>query len=112
MSVASSAGIDKPTFNTEITIKFNGNGSYTYTFPPGTNLATFGGSYTLDEQLNISMAPIAPKEKLVVTSLPLGQPFHGSGRRVVSESEVQAAQTRLDLQGIETAIRKLQQPVQ
>lgn len=105
MNVASSTGIDKPSFNSDITVKFAGNGSYTYTFPPGSNLATFGGSYTLDEQLNISMAPIADKQTLTVTTLPLGDEY---SKPVTSNVAVQVAQNRLDLQAIETAIRKLQ----
>lgn len=109
MNVASSAGIDKPSYNSDITIKFAANGSYTYTFPPGSNLASFGGSYTLDEQLNISMAPIADKQILRVTTLPLGEPYD---KPVVSSVAVQNAQTRLDLQAIESAIRKLQPGVQ
>jgi hypothetical protein len=104
MSVASSVTIDKPVYNTEINIKFAANGTYTYTFPPGTNLAAFGGSYTLDEQLNISMAPIADKQEISVTSLPVQQ-FRNPVR---STAEVQAAQGRLDLLGIEQAIRRLQ----
>ena len=104
MAVAASATIDKPTYNTEINIKLSANGSYTFTFPPGTNLAAFGGSYTLDEQLNISMAPIAETHRLSVTSLPV-QKF---GQPVTSSVQVQSAQTRLDLLGIEQAIRRLQ----
>lgn len=104
MAVASSVTIDKPVYNTEINIKFAANGTYTYTFPPGTNLAAFGGSYILDEQLNISMAPIPEKQELSVTSLPVQQ-FRNPVR---STAEVQSAQSRLDLLGIEQAIRRLQ----
>ena len=75
MEVASSVAIDKPIYDTDVTIKLSGNGTYTFTFPPGTNLAGFGGSYSLDEQLNISMAPIADTKKLTVTSLPVEGTF-------------------------------------
>jgi hypothetical protein len=105
MAISSSVTIDKPVYNTEITIKLSANGTYTFTFPPGTNLAGFGGSYTLDEQLNISMAPIADKQTLKVTSLPVGQQFSAP---VNSTVVVESAQNRLDLLGIEQAIRKLQ----
>jgi hypothetical protein len=107
MSVASSATIDKPIYDTDVTIKLSANGTYTYTFPPGTNLAGFGGSYTLDEQLNITMVPIAETKKLTVTSLPIGQQYQ---QPVVSTIQVESAQNRLDLLGIEQAIRKLQTP--
>ena len=46
------AQVDKPTFSSDITIKFGGTGTYTYAFPVGSDLATFGGSYQLDELLN------------------------------------------------------------
>jgi hypothetical protein len=105
MSVASSLSADKPVYNSEITIRFSANGSYTYTFPPGTNLASFGGSYGLDEQLNISMAPIPDKQTLVVNSLPSSPQYT---KPVTSTVLIESPQIRLDLQGIETAIRKLQ----
>lgn len=105
LSVASSLSPDKPSYNSEITIKLQANGSYTYTFPAGTDLATFGGYYSLDEQLNISMAPIADKQTLEVTSLPSSQQYT---KPVTSRVDVESPQIRLDLQSIETAIRKLQ----
>jgi hypothetical protein len=107
MAIASSVTIDKPVYDTEITIKLSGNGTYTFTFPPGTNLAGFGGSYTLDEQLNISMAPIADPKTVHVTSLPIGKQYDRPAS-VASTIQVESAQNRLDLLGIEQAIRKLQ----
>jgi hypothetical protein len=106
MTVASSTTVDKPVYDTEITIKLSGNGTYTYTFPPGTNLAALAASYQLDVQLNISMSAIAATKKIVVTSLPLGEQYDVS---VTSTAQVEVAQNRLDLMGIEQAIRKLQQ---
>ncbi len=114
LEAASSAAIDKPTYNTDITIKLAANGSYTFTFPPGTNLASLGGSYSLDEQLNIGMAPTDPKPKeLTVISLPAGQNLKDDGRPpeqklTTSTSSVEAAQSRLDLLQLEQAIRSLQ----
>ena len=102
--VADSATADKPVYNTDITIKFSANGTYTYTFPPGTDIASFGGSYSVDEQLNISMAPIASKKPLKVTSLPVGQAYSVP---VTSSVQLESAQNRLDLLGIEQAIRTL-----
>jgi hypothetical protein len=106
MVVASSATIDKPIYDTDITIKFSGNGSYTWNFAPGTNFLAAGGSYQLDEQLNITMAPIAPAKQLHVTSLPVGDAF--TSQPVSSSVQIQSAQSRLDLLGVEQAIRKLQ----
>jgi hypothetical protein len=51
----SGSKLDKPSFSAEVFMKFNGNGSYTYTFPPGTNLVTMGGYYQLDEILTINI---------------------------------------------------------
>ncbi len=104
-SVAKSISADKPVYDSELTITFSANGSYTYTFPAGTNLASFGGSYSVDEQLNISMAPIADKQTISVVSLPIGKQYTVP---VTSTVQVQSAQSRLDIQGLETAIRKLQ----
>lgn len=105
LSVAASLSADKPVYNSQITIKLAANGAYTFTFPAGTDLASFSGNYSLDEQLNISMAPIADKETIRVTSLPLGKQYRSP---VTSTVQVDAAQNRLDIQGLETAIRQLQ----
>jgi hypothetical protein len=52
----------------------SGHGSYTYTFPLGADLAAFGGSYAVDDQLNISMAPIE-KTPISAVTLPSGTNF-------------------------------------
>jgi hypothetical protein len=105
LSVAASLSADKPVYNSQIQIRLGANGSYTFTFAAGTDLASFSGSYSLDEQLNISMAPIDDKETISVTSLPTGKQYRAP---VTSTVQVRAAQTRLDIQGLETAIRQLQ----
>jgi hypothetical protein len=105
MAVASSVNIDKPVYNTDITIKFAGNGSYTFTIPRGTDLGSLAGSYVVDEQLNISMTPIAPKTTLHVTTLPQGGLYKGA---VTTTAAVQAAQTRLDFLSLEQAIKSIQ----
>lgn len=105
LNVASSAKIDNPTYNTDITIKLTGGGSYTFTFPPGTNLASLGGSYSIDEQLNISMVPIADTPPpLKVVTLPVSKEFQVTP---VTTVQVEAAQTRQDLSQIEQAIRSI-----
>lgn len=105
LNVASSAKIDNPTYNTDITIKLLAGGSYTFTFPPGTNLASLGGSYSIDEQLNISMIPIADTPPpLSVVTLPVSKEFQSTA---ITSVQVQAAQTRQDLSQIEQAIRML-----
>lgn len=104
--VASSFSADKPNYNSEITIKLAANGSYTFTFPAGTDLATFGGSYVLDEQLNISMVALPDEKKLTVTTLPNSDMQYR--RPVASTVTLVSPEVRQDLQSIETAIRKLQ----
>jgi hypothetical protein len=112
MDVAASADIDKPSYNTDITIKLSGNGTYTYTFPPGTDLASLGASYALDEQLNILMTPLpTPGKPLKVVTLPSGDNF-GNPKRisvaVPSTITVESATQRLDVIQLEQAIRALQ----
>ena len=105
LRISKALTIDKPVYNTQITIRFAANGTYTYSFPAGADVAAAGASYGLDEQLNISMAPIDPPKQLVVVSLPNGQTF--SEEAPVSRIQVESAQDRLDLLGIETAIQNL-----
>jgi hypothetical protein len=109
MYMTGSAEIDKPTYNTDITIKFSGNGSYTYTFPKGTNLASLSGSYSVDEQLNITFAPLNATPAFTVVTLPLnGKGFPNRGTVPLSTG-VENAQVRTDLIQIEQALRKLPQ---
>jgi hypothetical protein len=109
VSVAKSVNIDKPSYNSDITIKFSGSGSYTYLFTPGTDLASLAASYSLDEQLNISMTPIAETKKLKVVTLPVGENFKGpKEQQVITSVTTQSAQSRLDLIQIEQAIKSLQ----
>lgn len=108
--VAPSADVDKPSYNTDITIKFAANGSYTYTFPPGTNLASAGGSYTVDEQLNISMVAIDEKKSISAVTLPSGTNFVDqteTSRLVSSTATPEVAKTRTDTMQLEQAIRSL-----
>ena len=60
------ANIDKPVYNTDITVKFSANGTYTYTFLPGTDVASLGGSYTLDEKPTSAwrLYPISKRSRL------------------------------------------------
>ena len=55
-------------------IKFNGTGSWTYTFPPGMDLLTFSGYYQLDEILNINFTAKTKVDKFNVVTLPVGGP--------------------------------------
>jgi hypothetical protein len=66
--------IDNPSFTAEVFIKFNGTGSWTYTFPPGTDLLTLSGYYQLDENLNINFTAKTKVDKFNVVTLPVGGP--------------------------------------
>lgn len=102
--------MEKPTFNTQIVIKFDGTGNFTYNFPLGTNFASLFGSYALDETLQISMTP-DPKRKPVVT-LPPGGTFPGS-TLVPTSGISDGARRRLDEMQIEQLLRNLQtRPIQ
>ncbi len=111
MDAAQVADVDKPTFSADVTIKFGGNGSYTFAFPAGSDLGTLGGSYQLDEQLQILMTRLTPTKKFIVISLPTAQDFGPDPRAVVltqaETSVVQDAKARLDVIQLEQTIRGL-----
>lgn len=104
-AVISGSKIDKPSFSSEVNMKFAGSGSYTYTFPPGTDLVTLSGFYQLDEILNVNLIAKTPIVKITAVTLPPnGKAFEPRG--TVVPSVVNTLQdTRGDLQQIEQAIR-------
>jgi hypothetical protein len=109
--IVTGSSIDKPTFSSDVLIKFNGTGSYTYTFPPGTDLVTLSGYYQLQETLNITFtAKAKPPHKFEIVTLPKGgKGFdpNSAPHLVLSQAAVAAAETRGDLAQIELAIRNL-----
>jgi hypothetical protein len=108
MYVTGTAELDKPTYDSDITIKFSANGSYTYTFPAGTDLASLSGSYSVDEQLNITFAPLNTTPPFTVVTLPRGgKGFEPNSAAPISTTAVENAQVRTDLIRIEQSIRKL-----
>jgi hypothetical protein len=108
-AVLTHSSIDKPSFSTEVYTKYSGAGSYTYTFPAGTDLGSLSGYYQLDETLNINFAAKTPSVKISAKTLPPGGPGFGPNAptgAVVSTVQVLQEQ-RSDLQQIEQAIRNL-----
>jgi hypothetical protein len=99
--------IDKPSFSSEVVMKFSGNGSYTYTFPAGTNLATLGGFYQLDEILNVNfIAKPSEAPPIRTVTLPLnGKTFEKSSGQPAPSVVRSLQDQRGDLQQIEQAIR-------
>jgi hypothetical protein len=105
-SVLSHSKIDKPSFSSEVFMKFSGSGNYTYTFPAGTDLATLGGFYQLDETLNINFTAKPPSTKIEAVTLPRNGKQFLVDRGPLTPSVVSTLQEqRGDLQQIEQAIR-------
>jgi len=103
--LAKLTNIDKPTFNSEIVVKFDaGNVGASYFVPNGwTYSAALAGTARRDETLSISMTP-DPKVKHVET-LPKGvikKLAAGTGERISA-----AAQSRLDQIQLEQTLRNL-----
>ena len=99
--------IDKPSFSSDVLIKFNGNSSYTYTYPPGSQLLTLGGYYQLQETLNINLTAKPKAEKIVAVTLPVGGPGspNNVGRGLVVSTATVFHEQLSSLQQIEQAIR-------
>lgn len=106
--------IDKPSFSSDVLIKFNGSSSYTYTYPPGTELLTLGGYYQLQETLNINLTAKPAGDKIVAVTLPVGGPGSPKnvGRAHVISTVTVSQEARSDLQQIEQAIRNQKLPAQ
>jgi hypothetical protein len=106
---APAATIDKPTFSTDITIKFTGSGGYSYAFPFGSDALSLSGSYQIDEILGILMTPLAPPKKpYSVVTLPVGEDFATRTATVPRSSlvgGVEAAASRLDVIQLDQTIR-------
>jgi hypothetical protein len=104
-AVVSHSKIDKPSFSSEVFMKFSGSGSYTYTFPPGTNLATLGGYYQLDETLNVNITAKTPVVHITAVTLPSNGKAFASQGPLAPSAVTTLQETRGDLQQIEQAIR-------
>jgi hypothetical protein len=105
-SVLSHSKIDKPSFSAEVFMKFTGAGSYTYTFPAGSDLATLGGYYQLDENLNVNLTAKTPVVRITAVTLPPNGNGFVKGQGPLAPSVVTTLQEqRGDLQQIEQAIR-------
>lgn len=108
--VLTRSAIDAPSFTADVYIKFGGSGSYTYTFPPGTDLASLGGYFQLQETLTINFTAKAKVDKFTVISLPRGGFPANIGRghipspvAIVEEQQSQLQQIRQQLQNLRPA---------
>jgi hypothetical protein len=105
-SLVSHSKIDKPSFSSEVFMKFSGLGSYTYAFPPGTDLVTLSGFYQLDEILNINFTAKTPVVRITAVTLPNnGRGFEPNSGPLAPSMVSTLQETRGDLQQIEQAIR-------
>jgi hypothetical protein len=103
-----SATIDKPQFNSDITIKFAASGGYSFAFPAGTNTLSLSGSYALDEQLNIAMTKVTTSTIVAIT-LPVGEDFRNpKNKQTIVTSTVQSAQTQMDILQLQQAVTSTQ----
>jgi hypothetical protein len=102
------SAIDAPTFTADVIITFGGNGSYTYTFPPGTNLATLGGSFQLQETLGVVFSA-KPKVAVVVTLPKGGEGFYDNRARQVHSTTTLLERQETSLQQIRQQLQNLRQ---
>lgn len=101
------SSIDNPKFTAEVVVKFNGTASYTYTFPPGTDLLTLSGYYQLDETLSI----VFTKKAVVVAKYDLiTLPAGGAGFRKNRARQVNSSISILENQ--QTSLQQIRQQLQ
>jgi len=108
-AVATNSSLAKPSFSKEVFTKYSGSGSYTYTFPPGTDLLTLSAYYQLDQILNINISAKTITTPLSAKTLPPGGKGFGPNAptgAVLSTVQVLQDQ-RSDLQQIQQAISNL-----
>ena len=101
--------IDKPTYNSQIVITWDGSGTFTYNYPFGTDFLGGLASYKLDETLSIAFTPSEGPKKPVRT-LPTGTEYSSvavGAPGVLSPAE----QSRLDLLSLQQSIVNLQSAI-
>jgi hypothetical protein len=107
------ASIDAPSFTADVFIKFNGTGSWTYTFPPGTNLLTLSGFYQLEESLTITFTAKPKKDTFKVVSLPKGgDGFYANRGTPVASTITLIQDQNASLQQIRQQLQNLRIPTQ
>lgn len=90
------ATLSDPTFSATITVKFSGNGNYSYAFLEGSGFLTMSGNYLVEEQLSIKM-----------TRIPKTPPGMLRKRDGLEVTGLEAAQQNLMILRLEEAIRGL-----
>jgi hypothetical protein len=107
-SIAGLTKIDKPTYNSEIIVTWDGAGSFTYNYPLGTDFFGFMGSYKIDESVAVAFTA-EPKPTRKIRTLPNGTEYSSVDTGPGSVSP--AAQSRLDLLSLQQSITNLENAV-
>ena len=87
-------------------MKFNGNASYTYTFPTATDLVTMGGFYQLDEILNVNLVAKTPTVRISAVTLP------SNGKGFVTSQGPPAPSVMFSTQQTNASLQQILQAIQ
>jgi hypothetical protein len=102
--------LDKPTYNSEITIQLDGSGTFTYNQPFGTDFLNAFGSYKLDESVAIAFVAEPAKKIVTVRTLPSGAEYSSASSAPTTVSS--AAKSELGTLGLQQQIINLQTAVE
>jgi hypothetical protein len=98
--------VDKPTYNSQVVATWDGSGSFTYTYPFGTDFAGLYAMYKLDESVAIAFTAEGKPPERPIRTLPGGTGY--ASTPVESGSNVSpAAQSRLDFLSLQQTITNL-----
>lgn len=102
--------LDKPTFNSGITIQWDGSGTFTYNQPFGTNFVNGFGMYRLDESVAIAFVSAPIPKTVKVRTLPSGAEYSSTSEAPVAISS--AARSELSTLGLQQQIINLQTAIE
>jgi hypothetical protein len=109
-SINGVAKLDKPTYNSGITIQFDASGTFTYNQPFGTDFANAFGSYKLDESVAIAFVSEPAKKMVKVRTLPSGAEY--SSASTASSAVSVGAKSELSTLGLQQQIINLQTAIE
>jgi hypothetical protein len=109
-NISGLTNLDKPTYNSQITIQIDGSGTFTYNQPFGTNFLNAFGSYKLDESVAIAFVAEPAKKIVTVRTLPSGAAYSSESSAPSTVSS--AAKSELGTLGLQQQIINLQTAVE